>query len=145
MHKKILKDISDEKLREFVDDAIMMIRETNHDLYETLENHLYKETYGCHFNDWMLEKALKYMENEDGTKGAHWSIEQTNSVAKQLDVQFKNFNEYDWNYVMNMLYSDFYGSVPNDPTSYGKMAKKFLEDKDAPYGKALKYYWAMVD
>jgi hypothetical protein len=26
---------------------------------------------------------------------------------------------------------------------YVKMAKKFLEDKDAPEGKALKYYLAM--
>jgi len=42
-----------------------------------------------------------------------------------------------------MLYSDYYGSVPNDVSMYAKMAKKFLEDKDAPEGKALKYYLAM--
>ena len=63
----------------------------------------------------------------------------------ELDINFKDFNEYDWNYVMNMLYSDFYGSVPNETTVYGKMAYKFIEDKDAPHGKALKYYLAMSD
>ena len=145
MHKQILKDISDEKLREFVDDAIMMIRETNHDLYETLENHLYKETYGCHFNSWMLEKALSKMMNKDGSMGGHWTVEQTNGVAKNLGIVFTDYNEYDWNYVMNMMYSDYYGSIPNDTTTYGKVARDFLDDKDAPKGKALKYYWAMND
>lgn len=27
--------------------------------------------YGCHFNKWLLEKALSCMKNEDGNKGAH--------------------------------------------------------------------------
>ena len=44
---------------------------------------------------------------------------------------------------MNMIYSDYYGSVPNETSVYVKMARKFLEDKDAEYGKALKYYLAM--
>lgn len=143
MHKKILKDISDENLREFVDDAIMMIRETNHELYETLENHLYKETYGCHFNSWMLDEATKYLVNDDGTTGPHWTLDQTTSVAKQNGISFDKFNEYDWNYVMNMVYSDFYGAVPNETISYVRLAKKFLEDKDGPDGKAFKYYSSM--
>ena len=140
MHKKMIKDATDEQLREFITDAITMIRETNYDLYETLENALYKEIYGCHFNEWMLEKATKSLINEDGTTGAHWSLEQTNNVAKQIGITFDTFNEYDWNYVMNMIYSDYYGSVANDTNTYAKMSKKFLEDKDAKDGKALKYY-----
>jgi len=143
MHKKILKDVSDEQLRDFVDDALMMIRETNHDLYETLEHHLYKETYGCHFNDWLLNDATKYMVNEDGTIGPHWNVEQTTSVAKQNGISFDKFNEYDWNYVMNMMYSDYYGAVPNDTISYVRLSRKFLEDKDAKEGKAFKYYLSM--
>lgn len=46
---------------------------------------------------------------------------------------------------MNMIYSDYFGSVPNDTSVYSKMAYKFLEDKDAPEGKALHYYLAMKD
>lgn len=83
------------------------------------------------------------MINEDGTTGPHWSIEQTNTVARQNGVQFSNFNEYDWNYVMNMIYSDYYGAVPNDMSTYVKLSKKFLDDKDAPEGKALHYYLTM--
>jgi hypothetical protein len=143
MHKQLVKVATDEQLREFVDDALSMIKETHSDLYENLEIYLYKEIYGSHFNDWLLEKATKKMVNEDGTTGGHWAIEQTNAVAKQQGITFDNFNEYDWNYVMNMIYSDYYGAVSNEPSTYAKMAKKFLMDKDAKDGKALCYYLAM--
>lgn len=145
MHKKLIQSATDEQLREFVNDTLGMIKETNHDLYDDLELYLYKEIYDCHFSDWLLEKALSKMINEDGTMGGHWTLEQTNNVAKSLGVSFINFNEYDWNYVMNMIYSDYYGAVNNEASVYGRMARKFLEDKDAPKGKALKYYLAMKD
>lgn len=44
---------------------------------------------------------------------------------------------------MNMLYSDYYGSVPNDASTYGHMSIKFLSDKDANGAKAYRYYMAM--
>ena len=143
MHKKIIKDASDEILREFVTDALSMLKETDKKAYEDLEIYLYKMVYGCHFNEWLLEKALNDMQNEDSTKGMHWSLTETTNVAKDFGISFDRFNEYDWSFVINMLYSDYYGSVPNDVSTYVKMAKKFLEDKDAPDGKALKYYLAM--
>lgn len=143
MHKHLIKTASFEQLKDFTDDALSMIKETNKDLYDTLELYLYKEMYGCHFSDWLAEKATSKMVNEDGTTGRHWTVEQTNSVAKSNNISFDTFNEYDWNYVMNMIYSDYYGVFSNDVTMYAKMSKRFLEDKDAPEGKALKYYLAM--
>ena len=143
MHRQLIKVANDIQLRDFITDAMSMIKETDSKLYDTLENYLYKELYGCHFNDWLLTKALKEMVNEDGTKGGHWSLEQTTSVAKQSDIQFEKFNEYDWCYVMNMMYSDYYGAVPNDISTYVKLSKKFLEDKDSKEGKAYSYYIAM--
>ena len=140
MHKHWIKEATEEQLREFVSDALSMIKGTNHELYEELEMHLYREMYGDHFNAWMLEKATTDMTNEDGTKGAHWTLDQTNQVARQYGIEFKHFNEYDWNYVMNMIYSDYYGAVSNETATYYKMAKKFIEDKDAHKGKALNYY-----
>lgn len=120
-----------------------MLKETDKQVYDDLELFLYKMVYGCHFNEWLLEKALNDMQNEDSTKGMHWSLTETTNVAKDFGISFDRFNEYDWSFVINMLYSDYYGSVPNDVSTYVKMAKKFLEDKDAPEGKALKYYLAM--
>lgn len=145
MHSQLIKHASDVQLREFATDALTMIKETNDALYEKLEMYLYKQMYGCHFTDWLLEKATGDFMNEDGTKGPHWTLEQTNQVARQNGVSFEHFNEYDWNYVMNMMYSDYYGAVSNDTTTYYKMTRKFLEDKDAREGKALLYYLAMKD
>ena len=65
-------------------------------------------------------------------------------MARSNGIEFIHFNEYDFNYVMNMLYSDYYGSVPNDASTYVKMAKKFLCDKDAVEGKAITYYFTIV-
>ena len=143
MHKTLINKATDSQLREFIDDALGMLKETHHDIYEDLEMYLYKEIYGKHFSDWLLEKATKNMINEDGTHGPHWTIEQTNSVARNLGITFKEYNEYDWNYTMNMIYSDYYGAVADDVTAYSKLAKSFLHDKDAKEGKALCYYLAM--
>lgn len=138
-----IKNKVGEKYADLQTKIVTPSKETHHDLYETLEMNLYEEMYGCHFNEWLLKKALKNMYNEDGTTGGHWTLEQTSQVARQSGINFDKFNEYDWNYVMNMIYSDFYGSVSNEASTYVKMSKKFLEDKDAPEGKALKYYLAM--
>lgn len=144
MHKELLKTATPEQLKEFVSCSLDMIKETHHDLYEDLEMYLYKMIYGCHFCEDLLKKALEHMVNEDGTKGGHWKIEQTNSVARSKGIMFDKFNEYDFNYVMNMMYSDYYGAVPNDTDTYYKMALKFLNDKDAPEGKAFKYYFKLI-
>lgn len=143
MHKQLIKEANETQVREFITDALSMIKETNYELYETLEMHLYKEIYGNHFSEWLLIKALKEMVNEDGTKGGHWTLDQTNAVARQNDIRFEHFNEYDWNYVMNMMYSDYYGAVPNDLNTYIKLARNFLMDKDSKEGKAFCYYMAM--
>lgn len=143
MHKHLLKYATDEQVREFADGALSMLKETHEDVYDDLELYFYKMLYGKHFCEWMLKKATEKMINEDGTVGPHWSLEQTNSVAKNNGISFVKFNEYDFNYVMNMMYSDYYGSVPNETNVYTKMAVKFLDDKDAKEGKAFCYYIAM--
>ena len=143
MHKQLLNHASEEQLKEFAQHTFNLLKETNPILYEELEIELYKKIYGCHFNEWMLAKATKDMINEDGTIGAHWTLEQTNNVAKQYGVTFNHYNEYDWNYVMNMIYSDYYKVIPNVIQSYIKFAKAFLDDKDAK-DKAFKYYYNVV-
>ena len=139
MHRTLIKEASDETLRSFLIKAFDELKEKDYEMYEELELELYKEMYGCHFTEWLLHKALSCMINEDGTKGGHWSVEDTRPLSNTYD----HYNEYDWNYVMNMLYSDYYKIIGNDTNTYTKMAKAFLDDKDAPKGKALKYYLAM--
>ena len=145
MHKKILEDVTLEQLKKFVNHSLCELKLKDYEMYEELELELYTEVYGFHFNEWMLKCALENMHNEDETKGGHWTLEETNSVARQHGIEFIHCNQYDWNYVMNMIYSDYYGSVSNETSAYVKLAKKFLQDKDAPEGKALKYYLAMKE
>lgn len=145
MHKQLIEHATLQQLKDFTSDTLSMLKATDKHLYEQLEMSLYKEIYGCHFNEWMLAKATADMVNEDGTHGAHWTLDQTTSVAKQYSINFDRFNQYDWNYVMNMVYSDYYGVVSNDVSSYVKIAKRFLEDKDGKEGKAFYYYMTMSD
>ena len=143
MHRELIEHASSEQIKEFAYNALSMLKETNPNVYEDLELYLYKKIYGCHFSDWMVHKATMDMHNEDGTTGPHWTVEQTTTVAKQNNITFDIFNEYDWNYAMNMVYSDYYGAVPNEIGYYVKLAKKFITDKDGKEGKALCYYLAM--
>lgn len=145
MHTRIIEDATLEQLKDFAYRALDMVKRIDEDVYDDIEMYLYKDVYGCHFTKWLLEKATNGMINEDGTRGAHWTVEQTTMVARSNGIEFRDFNEFDWNYVMNMIYSDYYGVIPNETSTYVKMARKFLEDKDAEYGKALKYYLAMSD
>ena len=44
-------------------------------------------------------KAIEWvdgMKNDDGTHGAHWTIEQTTSVAASLDIPLDTISEYCW-------------------------------------------------
>lgn len=145
MYRQLTEQATHDQLKAFVNDAMSMLKETNPETFETLNIYLYKELNGCHFNEWMLKRATDNMINEDGTKGPKWSVQETNQVARNYNVTFDEFNEYDWNYVMNMIHSDYYGSVPNEVGTYVKMASKFLHDKDAAKGKALNYYLAFKD
>lgn len=140
MHKKLLKEANEEQLRTFVSYLMGTLKARDYEFFRETEDMFYRELYGCHFNKWSLEKALEDMVNEDGTKGGHWTVEQTNQVAQSRGIAFNHFNEYDFNYVMNMIYSDYYGAVSNDVDMYVKLAKRFLMDKDAKEGKAYKYY-----
>lgn len=145
MHTRIIEDATLEQLKDFAYRALDMVKRIDEDVYDDIEMYLYKDVYGCHFTKWLLEKATNGMINEDGTRGAHWTVEQTTMVARSNGIEFRDFNEFDWNYVMNMIYSDYYGVIPNETSTYVKMARKFLEDKDAEHGKALNYYLAMGD
>lgn len=140
-------DLHDEK-KEMKAEKLMMdafdeLKKLDRDCYDWYKWELYEIAYGCHFNEELYHKAVKAMQNEDGTTGAKWTLEQLTDVAKANGVDFKHFNEYDWAYVMNMYYSDYYHIFGNDVASYVKLSKAFLHDKDSADGKALKYWKAM--
>ena len=132
-----------EKTLKIFDDLMMDIKEHHPDKYDEVNNKLYIVVNGYHFNKDILDKAVHAMVNDDGSAAPKWSVAETSQVASNNGVSFNTFNEYDWNYVMNMVYSDYSEILGSNLASYVKMANKFLKDKDAPEGKALRYYMAM--
>ena len=65
-------------------------------------------------------------------------------IAKNEGISFKKFNEYDWFYVLNMIYSDFYKVFVNNTNLYVKTALEWLNDIDVKSGKAYRYYIKVV-
>lgn len=91
-----------------------------------------------HFTKETAEYVVSKMKNKDGSIGEHWNYDTTTRVMDG------DFHESDWYYVLNMMYSDYYKSGRTDETYIG-LAKDFLDDTDAPEGKAKRYYKAMCD
>lgn len=48
----------------------------------------YEKEHGPHFNEEYARKAVMKMENEDGTRGPHWSLEETSALASQINLKF---------------------------------------------------------
>ena len=90
------------------------------------------------------ETALEWtgrMQNEDGTSGPHWSMEQTEQARKQRGIDCDPLEFY---VTMNMMYSDYCKAAEkvnaNSVDFYAYMARAFLDDKDAQPDKLERYY-----
>lgn len=62
--------------------------------------------------------------------------------AENMGISFERFTKEEFYTTVLMMYSDYCGSCGQDPIIYIKMAKDFLEDKDAKYkfGEKLAAY-----
>ena len=143
MHHKMLEDATHEQLKSFLADSFDELKRTMPELYEEMEDELYESVYGHHFNKWAYECAVGKLDNKDGTKGAHWQVPDVTNYAKGHGASYRGYNEYDFAYAMNMIYSDYYGAVGDSVENYYRLAIAFIEDGDAPEGKAYRYYKAM--
>lgn len=56
---------------------------------ERLKIERHEAMYGPHFNEECALKAVSKMENEDGSRGEHWSLEETTSIANQYGINLK--------------------------------------------------------
>ena len=75
----------------------------------------YEMEHGPHFNEEHARKAVMKMENEDGTRGQHWSLEETSALASQYGISLSGkFNRYDWYVALNMVYSDGFNALMAD-------------------------------
>lgn len=100
----------------------------------------------CRLTDDQIKCWNDNMMNTDGTKGGHWTVEQTSAVAASIGVCFDHVTDKEYNVTMNMMYSDYYDVAKKNnamtATFFGEMAKAFLFDPDGgkPYEKLGAYY-----
>lgn len=135
-------EIMDKSIHLF-DELLEVFKEKHPNDYKEFEDKLFITMNGYHFNESMLNDALSTMQNSNGTKAPKWNLDETDYVARQNNISLKHCNKYDWNYVLNMMYSDYCELFGESTSSYINLAIKFLDDPDAPDGKALRYYLAM--
>lgn len=115
----------------------------------------YEKEHGPHFNEEYARKAVMKMENEDGTRGPHWSLEETTTLASQYGIALgSKFNRYDWFVALNMVYSDYYRVIMNitgsnntkhqEPTNTEDPRIKELQDEVNELKNIIKQASSMV-
>lgn len=89
----------------------------------------------------MAEEWMHGLHNEDGTKGPHWTKEQTTQVMKQKGIKTDPLDFY---VVMNALYADYCSVLKkhnvNNIDFYTDLSAAWLNDKDAQEGKTARYF-----
>jgi hypothetical protein len=93
---------------------------------------LHRLAYGPHLSRQMADEWTAHMHNKDGSSGPHWSYDQTSQHAEER-------NKEDFYAVLNMMYSDYF-SPSFTQQQYITLARDFIDDKDGPEDKTLKYY-----
>ena len=100
------------------------------------------------FTEADAKRWTEHMENSDGSKGPHWTLEQATAVANSIGV---HTDPWVWFAAMNMMHSDYWESATrygvDRPEYYADLAKAFLFDEDGggPEAKIAGYYHGIVE
>lgn len=94
----------------------------------------------------MADEWMAGLENEDGTKGPHWTLEQVKQVMAQKGVKAEPLEFYA---ILNSMYADYCKvfrkhGVGDKLDFYVDMARAFIEDKGAGEGKVSRYFTYVV-
>ena len=106
------------------------------------------ESEASTFTEDDARRWTEHMENDDGSMGAHWTLEQTTAVANSIGV---HVDPWIWFAALNMEYSDNFDVAQkyglDRPEYYADLAKAFLFDKDGggPQAKIAGYYHGIVE
>ena len=106
------------------------------------------ESESSTFTEDDARRWTEHMENDDGSMGAHWTLEQTTAVANSIGV---HVDPWIWFAALNMEYSDNFEVAQkyglDRPEYYADLAKAFLFDKDGggPEAKIAGYYHGIVE
>lgn len=93
------------------------------------------------------------MENEDGTRGPHYDMQQIMQAVEKLGIRFDEYNEREFCMAVNMMYSDYckvakrFVAPDKEMMFFAELAKAFLDDADGPEPseKLALYFHCIVD
>ena len=101
--------------------------------------------HGMKLDEETAHEWMENLHNEDGSKGPHWTKDQTTQVLKQKNL---DCDPLEFWVAINAMYSDYFNVAKkanvNNIDFYVNMAKAFLDDKDATPGKLAAYYEYIV-
>lgn len=137
MAEELLECASKECLCSFIDWALGEMTSKDPRLAEEMEEKLYVMINGMHFNPWSYKKAISSFSS------VRWNMDDIREVMRDEGIASPKFNEYDFAYVMNMLYDDCSETIGDDSSRYAKMALGFLDGRNAREGKAW-LYWSRI-
>ena len=106
------------------------------------------ESEASTFTEDDARRWTEHMENDDGSMGAHWTLEQATAVANSIGV---HVDPWIWFAALNMEYSDNFEVAQkyglDRPEYYADLAKAFLFDEDGggPEAKIAGYYHGIVE
>ena len=144
MHREHIKHIIEHgttsqmvELRDVIVNIVDYLKCNDYDEYLCTEYEINKIAHNGHIGEDVAKCWVSKMQNKDGTKGEHWSMEQVANVIKEKGIKYELTDFYT---VLNMMYSDYYNNR-FDTATYIELAKDWLEDKDIEGCKLLKYYY----
>lgn len=123
------------EMQDVFEDLLCSLKEYNKDKYEHYKDKLYCIAYGPIVNDEMRKEIVEKI-------GEHWSIEDTENVRIQYNLN--NLDKNEFNVVMNMSYSDYKDVFGDNLELYVKFSNAFIDDKDAIDGKVYYYFKNLV-
>lgn len=134
VHKLPEKQEIMEKLTDITDDFVESIKITHPQKYNNFLDKV-KQLYDeGHFTEDNLIKAKEITGND------HFTLEDTTKYAKEAyEINFDNesFNEYDFNFIVNEMYSLFHPIYKEEMDKYTELALAWL---DHNAGKTFWYF-----
>lgn len=127
------------KLMEVFFDFAIIMEEKHPECLKDVEMELHEILFGPHFTRDIAEYKVGEMENQDGSRGQHWTFEQTTELAEDRGVIFDRYNAADFYYMMNMWWSDHFKSTNGNIDLIFEQVMEKLDDKDGIDGFAWWY------
>ena len=136
MIDKIIDEGNNEKmykLNDMLNDLIYDLKSINSKMYNEYKTCLYELAYGKVI---LPEKAMEIVK-EMSPYGEHWDMETVKQVLRDNNLKFEVSDFY---LVLNSVYNDYCSIFGEEVETYIKLAKNWLDDKDAVEDKVYVYF-----